>query len=157
MHDGPGLRRARPRPLLAAEDSAARLGTGAVSPRLPREAVELIFAVAERISEGEPRQTPSGRTYYGSTMLTVQMEVLREHWRRTLDPALLLAALEGSVGVHLRAMRLACADAAHRAPSEAFDGTAIIDTRIYLVADSLHIDVDVEVPLDLADADRHAQ
>lgn len=122
---------------------------------LSREAEELLFALAEQISEGEMRQTRSGRAYFGSTMLTVASEDLAPHWRGTLDLDRLRDAVDGSVRVRLRAMRLACADATHRAPSEPL-GTATVETRISRVGDRLHIDVDVEVPLDLALAGGHA-
>ncbi len=118
---------------------------------LTREGEEILFALAEQISEGEMRQTRTGRAYFGSTMLTVRGEELSPHWRGSLDLDHLRDAIDGSVRVRLRAMRLACADAAHRAPSEPL-GTATVETRISRVGDRLHIDVDVEVPLDLARA-----
>jgi len=101
------------------------------------------------------RQTRSGRAYFGSTMLTVRGEDLAPYWRGALDLDHLRQAIDGSVRVRLRAMRLACADATHRAPSEPL-GTAVVETRITRVDDRLHIDVDVEVPLDLARAGGHA-
>ena len=107
------------------------------------------------MSEGEIRQTRSGRAYYGSTMLTVHASDLLPRSRGELDMTVLRDAIAGSVRVRLRAMRLACADAAHRAPSEPL-GTAIVETRITQVDDRLHIDVDVEVPLDLARVGGHA-
>ena len=122
---------------------------------LSREGEELLFALAERMSEGEVRDTRGGRAYFGSTMWTVRAGDLAPHWRGTLDLEQLQRTLQGSVRVRLRAMRLACADAAHRAPSEPF-GTAIVETRISVVEDRLHIDTDVEVPLDLALSAGHA-
>ena len=122
---------------------------------LTRESEELIFALAERMSEGEVRQGVGGRSYYGSTMLTLEAARLAPHWRGTLDLHELHAAAAGSVRVRLRAMRLAYADAAHRAPSESF-GTATSETRVTVVGDRLHIDVDLEVPLDLALQGGHA-
>jgi len=142
MVRGPGLSKAR---------RGASLRRGA----LTREGEELLFALAERLSEGEMRQTRSGRAYFGSTMLTVRGEDLAPYWRGALDLDHLRQAIDGSVRVRLRAMRLACADATHRAPSEPL-GTAVVETRITRVDDRLHIDVDVEVPLDLARAGGHA-
>lgn len=142
MSRGPGLTKAR---------RGACLRRGA----LTREGEELLFALAERMSEGEVRQTRSGRAYFGSTMLTVRATDLAPRWRGELDLGVLRDAVDGSVRVRLRAMRVACADAAHRAPSERL-GTAIVETRISQVGDRLHIDVDVEVPLDLARAGGHA-
>jgi len=142
MLRGPGLMKAR---------RGAYLRRGA----LTREAEELLFALAERMSEGEVRQTRSGRAYFGSTMLTIHAADLAPRWRGELDLKTLCTAIAGSVRVRLRAMRVACADASHRAPSEEL-GTAIVETRISLVDDRLHIDVDVEVPLDLARVAGHA-
>ena len=122
---------------------------------LTREGEELLFALAEHLSEGEVRQTRGGPAYYGSTMLTIHAGDLLPRSRGPLELPTLREAIAGSVRVRLRAMRLACADAAHRAPSEPL-GTAIVETRITQVDDRIHIDVDVEVPLDLARVGGHA-
>lgn len=116
---------------------------------LSREAEELIFRLAEILSEGSIRETADGATYFGSCMLTVELGRLEEGWRGPLDPdgrEALRLAVEGSVRVKLRAMRIACAEAAHRVPDRAF-GTASVETRVMIRDAQLHIDVDVEVPL----------
>lgn len=116
---------------------------------LSREAEELIFRLAEILSEGSIRETAEGSTYFGSCMLTVELARLEASWRGPLDPAgreALRVAVEGSVRVKLRAMRIACAEAAHRVPDRAF-GTASVETRVMIRDAQLHIDVDVEVPL----------
>jgi hypothetical protein len=146
MLRGPGLSK-------ASRGAALRKGI------LTREGEELLFALAERMSEGEIRDDdrcePSGRCYFGSTMLTLKASRLAPHWRGPLELEALQRAVAGSVRVRLRAMRLACADAAHRAPTERF-GTAIVETHISVVEACLHIDVDLEVPLDLALVDGQA-
>ena len=116
---------------------------------LSREAEELIFRLAEILSEGSIRETKEGATYFGSCMLTVELGRLERSWRGPLDPTgreALRSAVEGSVRVKLRAMRIACAEAAHRVPDRAF-GTASVETRVMIRDAQLHIDVDVEVPL----------
>ena len=135
--------------------SKARRGAALRGGALTREGEELLFALADRMSEGEVRDSEDGRSYFGSTMLTLLATDLEPHWRGPFDLGIVQSSIDGSVRIRLRAMRIACADAAHRAPSESF-GTAIVETRISVVGDRLHIDVDVEVPLDLAVTGGHA-
>ncbi|MEO0322832.1 MAG: hypothetical protein AAF447_07730 [Myxococcota bacterium] len=120
---------------------------------LDRVAVELIFALAERMSEGTLREDgPGGPRYDGSTMLTVDLERLAPHWREALDGAgreRLIRAAEGSVRLRLRAMRLARADVAHRLPGCAL-GPVVAATSVRIVDAQLHLDVDLEVPLRLS-------
>jgi len=117
---------------------------------LSRDAEETIFALAERMSEGSVRRGDDGSdTYYGSTMFTVPLDALRARWRSTLPVETLRDLVEGSVRVRLRAMRIARAEAAHRVPDQGF-GTAQVETRVAIVDDSLHLDVDLEVPLDVS-------
>ncbi|MFW5921439.1 MAG: hypothetical protein ACOCUS_06325, partial [Polyangiales bacterium] len=74
---------------------------------------------------------------------------LGERWRGPLDEAArarLLRAVQGSVRVRLRAMRLACAEVARRLPDRPL-GTAQVETRARIVGDKLHVDVDLEVPI----------
>ncbi|HJK93846.1 MAG TPA: hypothetical protein RMH85_04830 [Polyangiaceae bacterium LLY-WYZ-15_(1-7)] len=119
---------------------------------LTREAEELLFALAERMSEGSVREAGAQPTYFGSTMFTIDLETFSARWRGGLDAEgreRLRASVEGSVRVRLRAMRIACADAAHRVPDRGF-GTALVETQVSLRGDQLHLDVDVEVPLDVS-------
>ena len=135
---GPGLARTRPRGWLRDRRPAeARV--------LSRDAEEVFFASAGRISEGEVQ----GDAYYGSTMITVSLDRLATRWRGPLDEgaiAALCAAIDGSVRARLRAMRLACADVAHRFPNATL-GTARVETRVVRAGRELHLDVDVEVPI----------
>lgn len=120
---------------------------------LGREVEEAIFRRAEVLSEGGCRVGPAGRdAYFGSTMISVDLDHLRSHWRGEFDTkarAALAAAVDGSARVRLRAMRLARAEAARRVPGRAF-GTAQVEIRVRLNRDQLHIDVDLEVPLGLS-------
>lgn len=57
-------------------------------------------------------------------------------------------AVEGSMRVRLRLMRWARAEAARRVPSHML-GMATVETRVRLDENQLHIDVDLEVPLEV--------
>ncbi len=124
---------------------------------LSREAEEALFAAPGLLSEGSVSPDASGRaTYYGSTMLTVDLGRLATVWRGPLDEvarAQLLRLVEGSVRVHLRALRLARAEAAQRVPGWAL-GTALVEVRARLRPGALCIDVDLEAPLAVLSARR---
>ena len=102
-----------------------------------------------RLSEGSVRSEASGDSYFGSTMFSVDLEVLAASWRGTLDREALRSAVEGSVRMRIRLMRLSAADAKQRVPDR-ICGTTTSETHVALQGDSLHIDVDVEAPLDPA-------
>ncbi|MEM1416772.1 MAG: hypothetical protein AAGH15_17875 [Myxococcota bacterium] len=140
---GPG-----PRPLARARRGALREHGG--HPVLDRVGEELLFALAARMSEGTVREGgPEGPCFQGSTMLTLDLARLQPRWREVLDAEgaeRLRRAVEGSVRVRLRAMRLACADVAHRLPDRRL-GRATVETSVRLVGRQLHLDVDLEVPL----------
>lgn len=114
---------------------------------LSREAEEALFRVAEVLSEGSMRESEGA--WFGSTMITFDLDRLAGHWRRPLDGAereRLRDLVEGSVRVRIRAMRLACEEVARRLPDRRL-GTAQIETRVHLRGGKLHLDVDLEVPL----------
>ncbi|MEM6955648.1 MAG: hypothetical protein AAF411_27735 [Myxococcota bacterium] len=134
------------RPGLAKARRGAFISKGVLS----REAEMLILGRTSRLSEGEP---DSGQ-YFGSTMFQVPLAALQERWRGTLDAAELLRAVEGSVRLRIRFMRIAVADARHRAPKDRW-GTFVTETRVRLANSALHVDVDVEAALDDAESSRH--
>ncbi len=72
---------------------------------------------------------------------------LPEAWRRQQDVAAWVDALDGSVRVHLRAMRLACAQVAHRVPKRSL-GRALVQIRVRHEGGSILLDVDLEIPLE---------
>lgn len=114
---------------------------------LSREAEEALFRVAEVLSEGSTRESEGA--WFGSTMITFDLDRLAGDWRRPLDAAervRLRDLVEGSVRVRIRAMRLACEEVARRLPDRRL-GTAQIETRVHLRGGMLHLDVDLEVPL----------
>lgn len=137
---GPGLAKARRGAYVR-----HRRNGGALS----RQAEEDLFAYSDVMSEGCVRHGPEGDTYFGSTMFTVDLDRLARGWRGPLgdlERERLRRTVEGSVRVKLRAMRIACAEAAHRLPDRIF-GTAAVETSVRLRGGQLHIDVDLEVPL----------
>ena len=112
---------------------------------------EAIFRHADVLSEGSVRAAAGAAqaTYYGSTMLSVDLGALGAVLRglpATDAAATILAAIDGSVRVRLRAMRMARAEAARRVHRHTM-GTALCEIRMQVSGTLLHIDVDLEVPL----------
>jgi hypothetical protein len=122
---------------------------------LSRPFEEELFRSPEVLSEGGCRGgRGQGDSYFGSTMISIELERLRVWFRSGLDERtrrLLLETIDGSVRVRLRAMRLARAEAARRVPDRAL-GTAYIETKVRLTEHQLHIDVDLEVALSVSSA-----
>lgn len=117
---------------------------------LSREAEEALFRVAEVLSEGDLRDGGRGeRAWYGSTMISFDLERLAAEWRGVLDDATrarVMRAVEGSVRMRLRAMRIAHREVARRVPDRSL-GTASVEIRVRLAGAWLHVDVDLEVPV----------
>ena len=103
--------------------------------------------LVSRLSEGSVRNDPSGDSYFGSTMFSVDLQTLEKSWRGNLDREALRSAVEGSVRMRIRMMRLSAADAKQRVPDRIW-GMTTSETRVALQGDFLHIDVDVEAPLE---------
>lgn len=115
---------------------------------LSREGEEELFRVADVLSEGSVREGEAA-AYFGSTMITFDLDRLSERLRRPLDAesrSRLAAIVDGSVRVRIRAMRLACEEVARRLPDRRL-GTAQVETHVELRDGNLHVDVDLEVPL----------
>jgi hypothetical protein len=120
---------------------------------LTRAFEEELFSAAEVLSEGSCRSgglRPD--SYFGSTMISIDLDRLRPWFRGGLDVHArrdLLRVVEGSVRVHVRAMRLARAEALRRVRDRAL-GTAYIETKVRVTEHQLHIDVDLEVALSVS-------
>ncbi|HKU44517.1 MAG TPA: hypothetical protein VJR89_40430 [Polyangiales bacterium] len=118
--------------------------------QITRSLEEALFREADVLSEGGLRAAGPGQaTYFGSTMIRVQFAALLARARPLGDRterAELAVAIEGSVRIRLRAMRLARAEAARRMHRSVL-GTALCEIRVCATADQLHIDVDLEVPV----------
>lgn len=125
---------------------------------LTRDAEELLFAAASMMTEGDVREDADGdRCWFGSTMITIRLADLQAGWRGPLDDAeraALLEAVDGSVRVRLRAMRLACDEVAQRVPERPL-GTAQVETRFRLEDEALLVDVDLSVPIGVSSRRRH--
>ena len=125
---------------------------------LSRETEEMLFQQPEIMSEGSIRDIRNYPVYFGSTMLTIDLQTLMRSWRTPINNETLqnlVGVLEGSVRVKIRAMRIACAEAAHRVPNHHFD-TPVVETRIRVHHHQLHIDVDLEVPLRMSREHKHS-
>ncbi|MFI5308277.1 MAG: hypothetical protein ACHQ53_13030 [Polyangiales bacterium] len=121
---------------------------------LSRSLEDALFRCAEVLSEGGLRSQAAGGgdSYFGSTMISVELERLRPWLRGGLDAPerrRLMEAVDGSVRVRVRAMRLARAEALRRVPERGL-GTAYFETRMRLTEHQLHIDVDLEAPLSVS-------
>jgi len=141
----------RLKPLARASRAPALVRHGSVC--LSRALEEELFRVAEVLSEGGRRAVGGQRdSYFGSTMISIDLERLRPLFRGGLDQRslqLLADAVDGSVRVRLRAMRLARSEAARRVQDRTL-GTAFVETRVRLTERQLHIDVDLEVALSVS-------
>jgi hypothetical protein len=124
---------------------------------ISRSFEEELFRRADVLSEGGCRSTKGALDcYFGSTMISFDLSSVRAGFRGDFDDATraaLLRAIDGSVRIRLRAMRLACAEAARRVPDRVL-GTALTEIRVRLSNDQLHIDVDLEVPLGVSSRSR---
>ena len=123
------------------------------SESLSREAEELLFRAAEVLSEGGVRDAgidgQPGASWFGSTMITFDLARVEASLRGPIDDASrarLARIVEGSVRVRLRATRMARHEVARRLPDRVL-GTAQVETRVRIVGDKLHVDIDLEVPL----------
>jgi len=113
-----------------------------------RELEEALFRDADVLSEGYCGGAGASRVYFGSTMITVDLARLGDYLPGPSQEhfAELAAAVDGSVRIRIRAMRLACAEVARRMRSRVL-GTAQVETRVRVAGEQLHIDIDLEVPV----------
>jgi hypothetical protein len=111
---------------------------------LGARAVDELYRVAEVLSEGRR----DADTFFGTTLVTI--DLARALSGVELNDALLSRlreAITGSVRVRLRAMRLAHDDLARRFPDETI-GTARTETEVRIEGTTLHVDVDLEAPIE---------
>jgi len=105
-------------------------------------AIELLLASASRISEG---QVAGDGRYYGSTMLTIDVDRLGEQVSDAGDvstAARLAHVMEGEPEVHARAARLALEEARRICGRRLRRAEA--DVRVRCDGTSVFVDVDVE-------------
>lgn len=114
-----------------------------------------LFRHAEIFSEGEAHGGRA-RVFFGSTMITVDLEGLAKVWRGRFDAdarARLVRAVEGSVRVRVRVMRIARADVERRLSGESI-GKMIFESRVRADETRLYLDVDVEAPVGVSSVRR---
>ena len=117
---------------------------------LTREAEEVLFEHAEVMTEGSAGRDPGAKSFFGSTMITIDLGKLAGRLRGLDAPGMhetLCEVVGASVRMRLRAMRIACAEVARRVPERDL-GTAQVEIRTSIVGSRLHLDVDLEVPFD---------
>ena len=121
---------------------------------LTREAEEALFRFGELLSDVSQALRPSRDghpRYFGTSMFSVDLDAVARELCAPRTPkafAELREAVDGSMRVRLRLMRWARAEAARRVPSHLL-GTAHIETRVRLDENQLHIDIDLEVPIEV--------
>ncbi len=122
---------------------------------ISRALEEDLFRSADVLSEGSCRMAMNGTgSYFGSTMIAFSLARVAQYWRGPFDEgarAQFLDAVQGSVRMHLRAMRIAYAEVARKVCDRPL-GTANVETRARISGQQLHLDVDLEVPLGVSSA-----
>lgn len=120
---------------------------------ITRSLEEELFRVADVLSEGGCRSGRNGATsYFGSTMISIDLSKIDHRGIGPLDNRSyeqLAQAVEGSVRVRLRALRIAYREVVQRVADRSF-GTAQVETKVRLCGTQLHLDVDLEVPLEVS-------
>jgi hypothetical protein len=124
---------------------------------LSRGAEEALVQSLEVLSEGKLHSDGhGGRRYFGSTMFSVNLCELEKAWRGPLDDVTvgrLADLVAGSVRLPLRLTRIACAEAARRVPARPL-GTVSIESHVRVLDRTLHIDIDLEVPVGVSSSAR---
>ncbi|MBI2893151.1 MAG: hypothetical protein HYY06_06330 [Deltaproteobacteria bacterium] len=112
--------------------------------------VELVLSRASVISEGAVRSGIAGReTYFGSSMLTIDLEDLAKELRVPVDARLaedLARRLPFSAHLKVHALRIARDEAERRVPGRSADRFSA-ELKVRAAATRLEVDVDVEMPL----------
>lgn len=127
--------------------------------RLAPGVAEMMLRRAQVMSEGAIREGIGGReTYFGSSMLTVDLADLADELRATADAALATALaplLAQSAHLRIAALRIARREAEARIPGWQA-GRLTAETRVRAVGTRIEVDVDVELTLAAASSRRRA-
>ena len=141
------------KPLARASSSLAFIKRSCFT--ISRSLEDELFRIADVLSEGGCRAGRTGAdSYFGSTMITFDLGRVARHWRGGLDAQdyqRLAWAAQGSVGMHIRALRIAYAEVVKRVSNRPL-GTAQVEIKVRLNGEHLHLDVDLEVPLGVLSA-----
>lgn len=123
--------------------------------RLAPGIAELVLSRASVISEGAVRDGIGGReTYFGSTMLTIDLEDLSTRLRVPVDHGLaedLARRLSSSAHLKVHALRIAREEAERRVGGRSADRFSA-EISVRAAATRIEVDVDVEMPLAVAQA-----
>lgn len=126
---------------------------------LTPHAIDELFRTAEVLAEGGLAGDPDRPTFYGSIMITFQLDRLLERCRGVEgeeELERLVDAVIGSVRVRIRAHRMACSRVYERYPDRRI-GTAHIETRFTHRGERLMMDIDLEAPVEVASTHRRAR
>jgi hypothetical protein len=127
--NGPGLAKARAVPLVLVRQP--------VLVRSSDSRLRDLFARADVVSEGDVRDEPGGRVWYGSTSLILPADDRDSPW--------LAAIASRDLHVRLRALRTAQREACLRAPARL--GRFVCEIQVLTDARGVRVDVDVQAPL----------
>ena len=115
-----------------------------VRERLSRAALDVVFARAESLSEGQRSQRGGREAYFGSTMLTIELATFADVFRDACDAGTahrLSTLLESDATVPRRIRELALREAARIAGARLKD----IRTQVAVRAQGTKVFVDVDV------------
>jgi len=115
-----------------------------VRERLSRAALDVVFARAERLSEGQRSQRGGREAYFGSTMLTIDLASFADVFRDACDAGTahrLATLLESDSAVPRRIRELALREAARIAGARLKD----VRTQVAVRAQGAKVFVDVDV------------
>ena len=115
-----------------------------VRERLSRAALDVVFARAERLSEGQRSQRGGREAYFGSTMLTIDLASFADVFRDACDAGTahrLATLLESDAAVPRRIRELALREAARIAGARLKD----VRTQVAVRAQGAKVYVDVDV------------
>jgi hypothetical protein len=127
--NGPGLAKARAVPLVLVRQP--------VLVRSSDSRLRELFARADVVSEGDVRDEPGGRVWYGSTSIILPADDRDSPW--------LAAVASRDLHVRLRALRTAQREACLRAPARL--GRFACEIHVLTDARGVRVDVDVQAPL----------
>lgn len=116
-----------------------------VRERLSRAALDVMFARAESISEGQCSTRGGREAYFGSTMLTIDLAALADVLRDVLDPGALprlVALMESDKELPARIREIAAREATRIAVKKLRDLTTHVSIRAQ--GAKVFVDVDVE-------------
>jgi hypothetical protein len=116
-----------------------------VRERLSRAALDVMFARAESISEGQCSTRGGREAYFGSTMLTIDLAALADVLRDALDPGALprlVALMESDKELPARIREIAAREATRIAVKKLRDLTTHVSIRAQ--GAKVFVDVDVE-------------